>query len=239
MKRMTEEETREAISDFTDKAMDTLAPKVTKAKLWFKRIAAVFFLLLCIPFFLGGLTIAGAVILVIGLLFFAGGFLGMAVEKMAISMIFVLAGIAMAIIGYNAYKKGTASQKWPTTNGTVIHSEVEKRTSTTGSGTNKKKKVTHHARVSYSYSVGGENYTANRVQFGQASGNPHDIVSRYPKGKSITIYYDPETPDQAVLIPGANTMFSMGFMGLGAVFFMLGILSALKVRKNHMALANA
>lgn len=59
--------TKEVLEDFVNKAQGSMAPKVKTAKRWLKRIAAVFFLFLCIVFFLFESYMFGSIVLGIGL----------------------------------------------------------------------------------------------------------------------------------------------------------------------------
>lgn len=238
MKRMSQEEAAEAFDDFAQKAVGAVAPKISTAKRWFKRILAVFLVLLSIPFFLSSAKMFGLVILAVGLYLAAGGFLNYKAEKIAGGLLFVVAGIAFAFFGYNSYQRGMQSKNWPVAKGSVIQSKIEKRTETTGSGSSKRKVVKSYPIVKYTYSVGSQSYQSSRITFGQSK-NVHQTVARYPKGENIQVHYDPEDPGQAVLEPGGDTTFSLVFMGLGAALFAVGLFSAAKYWKMSKAISQA
>ncbi|MFZ0449149.1 MAG: DUF3592 domain-containing protein [Desulfatiglandaceae bacterium] len=238
MARMSKEEAAEAFDDFAQKAVGIVAPKISTAKRWLKRILAVFLILLSVPFFLSNAKVFGLVILTFGLYFAAGGFLDYRLEKIAGGMLFVVAGIAFAFIGYTSYQRGMESKNWPVANGSVIQSKIEKRTETTGTGTSKRKVVKSYAVVKYTYAVGNRDYQSSRITFGQSK-DAYKTVSRYPKGKNIQVYYDPENPAQAVLEPGGDKTMSIVFIGLGAILLVMGLITASKFWKMSKALSHA
>lgn len=236
MKRMSEEEAKDAVNDFAQKTARTLAPKISTAKRWLKRIGAVVLLLLCLPFLFSGATVFGLIILGIGLYLAAGGFLNYKLEKIAAALIFILFGIAIGLTGYSSYQSGVDSKDWPTVSGVIIQSEIETRTSTTGEGANRKTVEKSYPRVKYEFSVNGRSFVSNAIKFGQ-SADAYKTVARYPVGQIVAVFYNPDKPDQAVLEPGADPTFSIGFMGLGVIFIIIGFLAAAKYRKMSKALA--
>jgi hypothetical protein len=236
MDRMSKEEAAEAFGEFAQKAVGAVEPKISAAKRWFKRILGAFLILLSIPFFLSSAKVFGLVILTFGLYLAAAGFLNYRMGKIAGSLLFVVVGIAFAFFGYNSYQKGMASKNWPVANGSVIQSKIEKRTETTGSGNRRRKVVRSHPVVKYTYSVGNRDYQSSRITFGQSK-DAYKTVARYPKGKSVQVYYDPENPAQAVLEPGGDKTMSIVFIGLGAVLLAMGLVTASKFWKMSKALS--
>ncbi len=239
-KRLSAEETAEAFSDMIDKGTRTLKPKLEKVKRWLKRIGAVFFILIGVPLILSGIKWFGFLMLAIAAYFIAGGFLGYKIEKMAGSLLFVCGGLFFAVYGYTAYQQGLASENWSKANGTVIKSEIVKRTRTTGTGTDRRKVVEHIPQVAYSYKVNGQSYQSSRITFGAINKlNAGNTVQRYAKGKNIEVFFDPQKPDEAVLMPGADSTLSIVFIGIGSVFMVMGLMTAFKYLKRSQALSQA
>lgn len=131
---------------------------------------------------------------------------------------FVIAGAVTLTLGVRSLWFARESSSWPSTSGVVIHSDVE--TSRGNKGT------TYQAEIMYDYEVDGSTYSSNRVGYGDyGSSNPspaRQMVNRYPKGKSVTVYYQEEDPEQSCLEPGVHgrTYFLPSF---GAVFFFAGL----------------
>ena len=234
-KRLSADETKAVFKEFVNKADGSMAPKIKTAKRWLKRIAAVFLLLLCLPFYLFEAYMAGSIILGFGLFFFVGGFMSPAMEKLAGSIIFTGIGIIIALFSYSAYKTSVESKNWPTVDGVIITSQTEQQTSTSGEGANKKTTVKSVPKIVYQYQVGGQPYDSTKISFSSPSGNADRIVARYPKGKAVRVYYNPDKPKQAVLVPGDAGLNFVPYIFAG-VFILLGVGIATQLRKRGVAL---
>ena len=182
--------------------------------------------------------VIGLGILVFGLYIAASKFLPYRAGKVASGLLFVVIGAAFAFFGFRSYQLGIQSKGWPATNGSVIQSEVVKRTRTTGTGANRRKVVEHIPEVAYSYSVDGQPYRSSRITFGAINKlNAGKTVARYPKGKRIKVFYNPQKPDQAVLAPGAGATGSLVFIGIGIGLALMGAFSSIKYLKPAGAIA--
>ena len=91
------------------------------------------------------------------------------------------------------------SAAWPSVTGRVIASSASEFTDADGNST-----CSPH--VWYEYVVGGVHYMGDRLRFGvtdlpdvsrEAVQNYVDTL--YPAGADVTVYYDPDKPDSAVL----------------------------------------
>jgi len=134
--------------------------------------------------------------------------------------VFMLLG-GSALLAFGAYRLyyGYASKKWPTTQGLVLLSHVKK-----GRGS-KSNRTTYKAVVSYSYKVKNKTYEGSRVSFGDGASSNHKVacklVDMFPKGKTIKVYYKPEDPENAVLVPGIHWIgFLLG--GIGLILILVG-----------------
>jgi hypothetical protein len=235
--RLSDEETRAAFKDFVHKADTSMAPKIKTAKRWLKRIAAVFLLLLCLPFLFSGSYMAGLILLGFGLFFLTGGFFSPSMENLAAAIAFTGIGLVIALFSYNAYQTSVESKDWPNVGGVITRSEVEQQTSTTGEGANKKTTVTSYPKIAYQYEIGGQIHESTKISFSSSSGDANQIVSRYPKGKTVQVYYNPAKPKQAVLVPGSSGLNPVPYF-FAAVFVLLGVGTATRLRKKTVALGN-
>jgi hypothetical protein len=103
--------------------------------------------------------------------------------------------------GVYFYRLSRRSRTWPTAPGVVTASKVAAvpRTRFT---------LPYQARVGYRYKVGDRYYVATGVShdvagFGTRSAAQR-VVDRYPEGATVTVYYHPDDPTQAVLEPGGG-----------------------------------
>jgi len=95
------------------------------------------------------------------------------------------------------YIQGTTSSRWPTANGTIVSSIVKKTVRPTQEGN----KTAYSAQVVYKYPVNNRQYSCDRVSIGK-SAYAEATVKKYPTGKAVTVYYNPDKPQEAVLEPG-------------------------------------
>lgn len=132
-------------------------------------------------------------------------------------------GAAMAVRSKKTITEAKASSKWPSTQGHITQSTV-----TFGPGGVHGTRL-YRPEIEYEYEVSGVKQRANAVSFGPltALSDPqfaNDRVAKFPVGKAVAVFYNPENPEEAILEPGTNAgayiMFGIGlgvFIG-GAIF---------------------
>jgi hypothetical protein len=113
--------------------------------------------------------------------------------------ILIIGGIFWFI--FNQRKKARAekqaSQAWPSTKGKIVTSRVE-----LSSG---RDMATVFAKIVYEYQLSGRTYQFDQVHsgdefFAQATREEtYDLVDRYPVGREVTVYYNPDNPADAAL----------------------------------------
>ena len=134
--------------------------------------------------------------------------------------IFMAIGYVVAVyFGKPILDNAKASAEWPRVRGDVVSSRVVQ-----SRGTDEKTKF--RADVVYEYAVEGTEFQSDTIRFGMESTSSkaaHSVRRRFPKGKEVMVSYDPESPEIAVLEPGAS-WGSYGVLGVGLVFFGAGLL---------------
>jgi hypothetical protein len=107
---------------------------------------------------------------------------------------------AICWLGASDARKSVA---WPETTGTVLSSDV-RHNSHRFQGRSVRD---FFPIVKYAYSVGGLSFTSEQISgdgrwsVGEAS--TREFVAKHPAGSSVTVYYDPDRPERAVLVRGA------------------------------------
>jgi hypothetical protein len=113
----------------------------------------------------------------------------------------VLPLLILGGVGYFIYKRsqqGTAyrqaAQAWRSTTGTILMSSVQ---------------AVHRGNsypvVVYQYEVNGKQYQSQTIKAGEQflnvriAGQARETVSRYPIGKTVTVYYNPDNPAESAL----------------------------------------
>jgi hypothetical protein len=111
-----------------------------------------------------------------------------------IGCVFMLMNAIFLGILVATQRKMKAVQSWSATLGAVSNSFVERRRSSKGGSTS-------YPVVHYSYQVNGEGYLGRKIAPGMEVGGSGagSVVSRYPAGAQVMVFYDPENPSDAVL----------------------------------------
>jgi|GEM_PF-764534 len=137
--------------------------------------------------------------------------------------LFIVAGMLIAIFSLRLRNLTAAAQSWPGVRGKIVTSSIEDR--------RRPKTGTHYfISVIYSYQVGNQELTGNKIGFGgtvqyRSRSDAEARLSRdYPAGREATVYYNPENRRQAVI----NRTPTKWWVGLfpATVFIMAGIVVA-------------
>lgn len=139
----------------------------------------------------------------------------------------IVVGILSILIGAQTMAGALASRDWPMVNGVVVETRIDTEISSSGSGGASSR--TYRPIIIYEYAVEGVSHSAQRVAFGEyATGDPADaekVRDTYPKGEPVQVFYDPDSPEDAVLEPGLHGI-PWFFIALGLVFAGIGLLMA-------------
>lgn len=142
-------------------------------------------------------------------------------------LLFIVAGTLMSFFGVRQFLQAKASTAWPTVTGVITVAELGKQM-----GNEQDESTTYSADLSYDYLVNDHSYVNGAVSFaGVKSRDPSTarrILKRYPVGKQVTVYYNPDDPQDAVLEPGLRggswflPLFGTLFVAVGVgLFFFL------------------
>lgn len=121
-------------------------------------------------------------------------------------------------------EEAKASESWPSTPGVITRSDVDQ---SIDDG-----KTMYAAEISYDFTVGNKSYSGNRISLTSGNSKTSSLrkvkkdLQKYPVGEKVTVYYDPELPNNAVLQTGADFFtyiikyapFLFGFFGIVMLF---------------------
>jgi hypothetical protein len=97
--------------------------------------------------------------------------------------------------------------------------------------------------ITYNYVIAGKIYEGKRIRVTGMGCNKawaRGIAKRYRAGRTVTVYYDPGSPEKAVLERGTEGISYLVMFTVGAGFLALGIFFLLTTpRPNHPAGDNA
>ncbi len=116
-------------------------------------------------------------------------------------------GTVWALVGGTfGYLSAKESLEWPTTQGIIQTSEVT-------SGTTFLRRLglrkSYAPKISYTYSVEGQEYTGHRIDLTSNSGSSSEqeattLARRYGVGTSVRVRYDPQSPADCALSVGTG-----------------------------------
>ena len=144
-------------------------------------------------------------------------------------IVFALSGLPVMYFTYPWLVNGVESENWPTTDGVVTLSEIYDVRGNKGG-------VTYGAEILYEYYVSDKRYLGNHVtSAGQSSSSDLDyaqyLINKYPNGTKVTIYYNPNKAEEAVLEPGFH-WFDLFPFGMGLIFSLIGLIGFIWSLKN-------
>lgn len=102
-------------------------------------------------------------------------------------------------MGHGIYKQ-LESQHFLTAIGTITHSELTVSHSSKGG-------ASYSAKIEYTYSVGGQSFTGDKIRFGMHSSSyasASGIVNAHPVGSEVQVYYNPADTHESLLQPGVQ-----------------------------------
>lgn len=139
-------------------------------------------------------------------------------------------GLAAAIMAHQAFsaqKQAWLARNWPQTEGTIISTQVKSSRVRVRRGSSSGYRMTtrYEPQVIYRYLAHGNRYESKRLHFGDTvgysgPGPAEKILTRYPVGTSITVYYNPDNPAEATLSPKTGWATTVYWLIAILLFFM-------------------
>lgn len=161
------------------------------------------------------------------------GVIGSKVLFRVVTTLGLIGGAALLVICCSIARRARASRQWPSVSGVVVSSKILKEVSSSNSGT--RRAVTDHQykpEVAFEYTVRGVKYLSNKVSFTDHSTNStryaNRVTEKYPEGKVVAVFYDPDDPGNGVLETSAGTAVWLFFLGglfllaVSALFLYIG-----------------
>jgi hypothetical protein len=139
------------------------------------------------------------------------------------------AGLCMIPYGMFCLRRDRPSLQWPNVPGVMMQADVRRGGGRHSSGTS--------LNATYSYEVNGTRHVSHQVRLWHndlnISGNAASFARAHPVRSTVTVYYDPQNPANAVLIPGANEFADQQFIWSGPVVILLAGFQLLRLRKQY------
>ncbi len=135
-------------------------------------------------------------------------------------------GVYLIYLWFKNRKQAEQSQNWLSTVGRVVDSRV-----TFGATDTDDLDQNYVALIEYEYAVGGITYRSKQTAFGPRRAfnrrrQAEAEAARYPAGMTVTVFYNPENPQEAVLERRASAMMvtlivGIAFLGVAACLGMV------------------
>lgn len=137
----------------------------------------------------------------------------------------VVGGLFFMFVWLEAMLNSLSSSGWSQTEATIVSAKLVERHGRRGKY--------HDAHVSYTYVVGGDQYTGSRISFMGygASKTSEEACKKYQPGTVHPAWYDPASPQQVVL-DRANNPMNILFPLVGLVFAIGGAAGCIKEGKS-------
>lgn len=147
--------------------------------------------------------------------------------KTASPIFFFAFALVIFFTTWPKFKPGYESKQWPATKGIILQAEAQKVIQDDDES--------YEPVLSYSYEVDGIKRISSRITFNsrlisfKSRLEANAFLSKYPVNSEIIVRYDPQKPDEAVLIPGYEKSYLFSLV-LVLVFVIWG-LSILKTTR--------
>ncbi len=144
--------------------------------------------------------------------------------------VFVLIGGVLLYAGNQARSSAKSMADWARTEGHVISSVVE----STQYGSSLTTSPSYHAVIVYEYRVGERVFHGMRLGVGEhafrRAAEAQAVVTRYPVGRAVTVYFNPFSVTEAVLEPG-SPWHPYVLLGIGGLCILVGVCLAVFMRR--------
>lgn len=121
--------------------------------------------------------------------------------------------------------EGIQTQQWHSTQGTIVESNIVEIKNNNGR---------YHLKVMYQYYVKGNSYTGNEYSYidrGRSLDEATELAKLYPKAGSVTVYFDKDEPQNALLVRGIDYLaYFFWFVLIGLIAY--STINLLRLNKN-------
>ncbi|MEO1290004.1 MAG: DUF3592 domain-containing protein [Chloroflexota bacterium] len=135
-----------------------------------------------------------------------------------------LGGLFIVSRGLFKVWKQFETRNWKRTIGEMLETEIVK----TKCIVRNREVDDYRPRVLYRYEVNKEIFTGNRLQYGRTGHHTHRqqaeyVLERFHKIDKLTVYFNPDNPEESILIRDAMSSGALGYLLLGGLLIAMGI----------------
>lgn len=145
-----------------------------------------------------------------------------------LGVMLLLGGGAGLFAGFERARLGSASESWVEVEGEIISSRVA--SSRGRSAASSRTEWRYYARLGYRYEYEGRSYSGSKISYDDPPGGSdesgkreaEEFLSDFPRGATVSVYVDPENPEQSVLLRGTTGSGVWIPLAFGIVAFGVG-----------------
>jgi hypothetical protein len=150
--------------------------------------------------------------------------------KVVITIHFLLIPIGCAAFGTyflmrcrRNYLKAQATYDWPSTPGTVVVSEIKEM----GPSDN----LTYDPIVTYEYHLDGKAFRSSKLKIADefltdgSYAQAEELTRNFPIGRNVDVIYNPDAPQESVLVEGIISKSLWLGMGIAMFFYIMAALA--------------
>lgn len=144
-------------------------------------------------------------------------------------IIYIALIICITYFGFISIPKSFKTKNWIEVSGKVTDSHLVKTQKTHRSG---KRITAFSANIHYEYIIDGQTYSGSKNRFSERSLNGEKIkqtmLERFPIGATVPVYYNPNNPNESVLVKGLNTIY---LFAIGIFLTLIAFMTATILKK--------
>ena len=127
-------------------------------------------------------------------------------DNVKATMAFGAFGTVLALVAFALQRMAAKARQWPVVQGKIVQSEVEEFRGKTDSG---RRQTMYRSRISFAYRYDsidyrGGNQTTGTQVVSNMQGFAKRAAAKYPVGKTVQVWVNPQNPSEATLDPSAR-----------------------------------
>lgn len=157
------------------------------------------------------------------------------IGRVFFGLVLIGAGLGIGGYAYQRWNEFNASEDWPQVQGEVTSATISE------SYDSEDNEYTYRPQVSYRYMVDGEQYESSSIDFRifsksySSRSDAQAAMRGYSQGWPVTVTYNPDNPEKAVLKRELDETLAKVMMGGGLVAIILGITTILSTFLRFLA----
>lgn len=155
-------------------------------------------------------------------------------KTLLLALVMGVLALVLGSTGLDLRRQAEITAAWSSTEGVVRSGKVNSRRvpRATLGGSQRRGNYLYSAQIIYEYTVDGQSYTSDQIGTAKGmlswsrgtSGAAYEAtwLAKYPEGKRVTVYFDPDDPSNAVLERDQGAV-AYAMLAAAGLFALLGV----------------